>query len=187
MEKNINRKIDNHSQDYKEYIKSQFIELDTFVAENLGRSSNAFGIIHSEILNKLQKCYDYKKIGLTKEDFQKRKRIKNVVSLCERCCACRANNEQCTRRKRDGSEFCGTHIKGTPHGVIKENNETSVTYKKNNVWTQDIKGIMYHIDDNGNVYKAEDVMKNTPNPNIIAKYTTKDKDGELEYILSNYK
>tara|TARA_B110000285_G_C15108111_1_gene609263 strand:- start:1358 stop:1921 length:564 start_codon:yes stop_codon:yes gene_type:complete len=186
MERNINRKIDTHNQEYKEFIKGQFIELDSFVSEYLGSSSNAFEIIHTQILNRLQKCYDHKKMGLTKEDFQKRKRIKNVVSLCERCCACRANSEQCTRRKRDGSEFCGTHVKGTPHGVIKDNGDVPTVGKKTSVWAQDIKGIMYHIDDIGNVYKAEDVMKNTNNPGIIANYTTKDVGGETEYTLSNY-
>ena len=183
MERNINRKIDTHNQEYKEFIKSQFIELNTFVSNHLGKSSQAFETIHTQLLNRLQKCYDYKNVGLTKEDFKKIKRIKNVVSLCERCCACRANSEQCTRRKREGSEFCGTHIKGTPHGIIKDNGEVPIIGKKNSVWAQDIKGIMYHIDDSGNVYKAEDVMKNVSNPDIIANYSTKTVNGEIEYLL----
>ena len=55
---------------------------------------------------------------LSKEDFQKRKRVKNVVPQFERCGAKRANGEQCTRRKKDDSCFCGTHVKGTPHGEV---------------------------------------------------------------------
>ena len=51
MERNINRKIDTHNQEYKEFIKGQFIELDSFVSEYLGSSSNAFEIIHRQILN----------------------------------------------------------------------------------------------------------------------------------------
>ena len=174
MEKRLGVKCNNYIKDYKYDIK-KFID------------NSEIELSQEDYQQLIQYIFDYDTLSITKEDFIKRKRVKNIVPFHERCCALRANNEQCTRRKRDGSEFCGTHIKGTPHGVIKENNETSVTYKKNNVWTQDIKGIMYHIDDSGNVYKAEDVMKNTPNPNIIAKYTTKYKDGELEYILSNYK
>ena len=48
----------------------------------------------------------------------KRKRVKNVVHLSDRCCAKRANGEQCTRRRKDTTtEYCGTHLKGTPHGI----------------------------------------------------------------------
>ena len=57
-----------------------------------------------------------------KEDFIKRKRIKNIVPNYERCIAKRANGEQCTRRNKNGEQFCGTHIKGTPHGIIDINN-----------------------------------------------------------------
>ena len=58
--------------------------------------------------------------------------------------------------------------------------------KKNSVWAQDIKGIMYYIDDNKNVYNTEDVMKNTPNPRIIANYNIEENNGESEYSLINY-
>jgi hypothetical protein len=37
-------------------------------------------------------------------------------------------------------------------------------------WVQDIKGIMYHIDNQGNVYDPEDIVANKMNPNVIAKY-----------------
>ena len=50
----------------------------------------------------LQYIYDYSIIEITKMDLQKRKRVKNSVPFCERCCALRANNEQCTRRKKAG-------------------------------------------------------------------------------------
>jgi len=43
------------------------------------------------------------------------------------------------------------------------------------VWAQDIKGIIYHLDKNGNVYQQEDVIANKMNPKIIAKYV---KTGE---------
>lgn len=175
MERNINKKIDQHNQDYKEFIKQNFVELDGFISNQFQTNTQSYGDIHNHLLSILQKCYDYKKLCLDKDDFQKRKRIKNTVSLCERCCACRASKEQCTRRKKEGSDFCGTHIKGVPHGVIEDKVEASQLNKKGSVWAQDIKGIMYYIDDANNVYKTEDIMKNVVNPAVIAKYSVEDK------------
>ena len=61
---------------------------------------------------------------------EKRKRVKNSVPFHERCKAKRANEAQCTRRRRDGSKFCGTHIKGTPHGEIVEEETDTIEKKK---------------------------------------------------------
>ena len=92
----------------------------------------------------LQFIYDYQPLEFTKTDFQKRKRVKNVVPYFERCCALRANGEQCTRRKKDSEKFCGTHIKGIPHGEINQVTQEP-THTKRIVWAQDIKGIIYYI------------------------------------------
>ena len=43
-----------------------------------------------------------------------------------------------------------------------------LTYHK--TVAQDIKGIVYYIDDENNVYHPQDVMNNSVNPKIIAKY-----------------
>ena len=184
MERNINKKIDQHNQDYKEFIKLNFVELDGFISKSFKDNSQNYSDIHTCLLSTLQKCYDYKKLGLNKDDFQKRKRIKNTVSLCERCCACRASKEQCTRRKKEGSDFCGTHIKGVPHGVIEDKVESSQANKKSSVWAQDIKGIMYYIDDINNVYKTEDIMKNVVNPSVIAKYSVTDTADKKNYSIT---
>ena len=120
----------------------------------------------------LEYICDYSRLILTKEDFIKRKRVKNVVPFLERCSAKRATDEQCTRRKKTGCEFCGTHTKGTPHGIVTSENQTSTVSetKTVEVWAQDIHGIIYYIDKSTNVYKAEDVVGNKINPQIIAKY-----------------
>ena len=77
----------------------------------------------------------------------KRKRVKNIVPYCDRCKARRANTEQCSRRKKEDEEFCGTHIKGIPHGRIENNDEDSGPKKKKiQVWVEEIKGITYYID-----------------------------------------
>jgi hypothetical protein len=117
--------------------------------------------------------YNYEKLRLGKDDFMKRKRIKSVVPMYERCSAKRANGEQCTRRKKDDEAYCGTHIKGTPHSIIDEVACETPTTKnvKVDIWAQDIKGIIYYIDKAGNVYDTEDIMKIDKYPKrVIAKY-----------------
>ena len=63
---------------------------------------------------------------------------------------------------------CGTHTKGTPHGMFDGLDEP-ITNVKVETWVQDIKGIMYHIDNQGNVYDPEDIVANQMNPHVIAK------------------
>lgn len=80
------------------------------------------------------------------------------------------------KKKKDGNEYCGTHMKGTPHGIIENINEdVKVNTQKVEVWAQDIKGIVYYIDKFNNVYQPEDIIVNKINPKIIAKYV---KNGE---------
>ena len=118
----------------------------------------------------LQYIYDYDRMSFNKEDFQKRKRVKNFVPIYDRCCAKRASCEQCTRRKKEGIEYCGTHMKGTPHGIMETSDEPKVNTTKVEVWVQDIQGIVYYIDKFNNVYDTADIIKNQVNPKIIAKY-----------------
>jgi len=154
MEKRIGKKHDEYICEFKDNIRDK--------AELLGLKSDGMNAM-------LQYIYDYEKLTFCKEDFAKRKRVKNVVPLFELCCAKRANGSRCTRRKRDGS-YCGTHMKGLPHGLIDNQEETEEEIHKVEVWAQDILGIIYYIDKNGNVYQVEDIVSNKPNPKIIAKY-----------------
>ena len=114
--------------------------------DNIRDKATSLGIIKNEELSSLfQYIYDYERLILSKEDFSKRKRVKNIVDFCERCCAKRATNEQCTRRKKEGIEYCGTHMKGTPHGIIDNQEDAKVTTQKVEVWAQDIQGIIYYM------------------------------------------
>uniref|UniRef100_A0A6C0E3L4 Uncharacterized protein n=1 Tax=viral metagenome TaxID=1070528 RepID=A0A6C0E3L4_9ZZZZ len=161
MEKRLNKKIDTYISQFKEDIKEKVMQL---------------GINDKEEMRQfVQFIYEYDQLALNKEDFLKRKRVKNVVNLFDRCCAKRANGEQCTRRKKEEDEYCGTHMKGTPHGIVANQEEPLVTNQKIEVWAQDIQGIIYYIDKSNNVYQAEDIVANKLNPKIIAKYT---KHGE---------
>lgn len=112
---------------------------------------------------------DYDKIKLCGDDLVKRKRVKNIVPLFDRCIAKRANGEQCTRRKKEGEGYCGTHTKGRPHGSVNETPENMVTNKKVEVWIQEIKGIVYYVDADKNVYDPEDILLNKINPKVIMK------------------
>jgi len=164
MERRINKKIENYMSDFKDNVRKKVLEL---------------GFSGSNMEHLVQYVYDYERFNLVKEDFMKRKRVKNVVHLSNRCCAKRANGEQCTRRRKDEtSEFCGTHLKGTPHGVYSLE-EPKPQGHKIEVWAQDIQGIVYYIDKNSNVYQVEDIMQGKINPNIIAKYV---KVGETYMI-----
>jgi hypothetical protein len=157
MDKRINKKIEQWVSEFKDDIKEKASEL---------------GLTNDNNLSQLvQYIYDYERLSLIKEDFMKRKRVKNIVHLADRCCAKRANGEQCTRRKKDAdSEYCGTHLKGTPHGTCELDSDVKPQGQKIEVWAQDIQGIVYYIDKSLNVYQAEDIMQGKTNPKIIAKY-----------------
>ena len=74
--------------------------------------------------------------------------------------------------KKEGCNFCGTHTKGTPHGMIENNvsTENSKVRVKVEIWVQEIQGINYYIDVDHNVYKPEDIIQNTDTPQIIGKW-----------------
>ena len=161
MDKRINQKVELFFQEFKDNVKARIVDKKS--PEEL-----------------IQYIYAYNIIQFEKSDFAKRKRIINIVPLNDRCNALRANGDQCTRRRKDDNVYCGTHIKGRPHGeVTDKKNDTTIT--KKTVWIQDIKGILYYIDDDGNVYEPQDIIKNKVNPNIIARY---EKKGEIYTIPS---
>ena len=103
------------------------------------------------------------------DEFTRKKRVRNVIADCDRCCAYKAEKERCTRKKREGFNVCGTHLKGTPHGMIDNDiNETHV--KKIEVYTKDIGGVIYYVDNDKNVYSSTDIMKAVQNPTKIGRY-----------------
>lgn len=173
MENRINTKASNHIRD----VKSDMLELINSVKKGIEEETLKND---DTVLDELIKHVNsIKPMVLSKEDFMKRKRSKNSVCLSDRCMAKRANGEQCSRRKKENCNFCGTHIKGVPHGVITT--ETSEVLTQKEVWCEDIGGIIQYIDTDGNVYSHEDVIKNVVNPSVIAKYEIRD---EKYYIVN---
>ena len=164
MERRINKKISEYLTTYKEDIKNKILTLDCD---------------KEKLMDVIQYIYDYENIVIDEDDFTKRKRTRNMVPLHDRCIALRANGEQCTRRKRSDCEFCGTHMKGSPNGTCQNVDNTN-TKTKVEIWSQEIQGILYYIDNEGNVYDMNDIMRNEKSPKIILKY---EKDGDNYKLL----
>ena len=129
---------------------------------------------------------------LSEDDYMKKKRVKNPIPFHEKCIAKRANGEQCSRRKKTDSEYCGTHTKARPHGIIilpeetSSNAESSIVKKEIEVWLEDINGIQYWINDSGTVYDHDDIKENKENPRVIAHYEKSVVNGEEVYkIIQN--
>jgi len=168
MEKRLNNKVEIYVKSFKDDIRNKIMSLD-FKSDNT-------------IPNLLEYIYDYNRLVVDKEDFVKRKRVKNSIPENNRCMAKRANNEQCTRRRKDAlTEFCGTHAKGTPHGLVDSKEENIKTTQTLEVFAQEIKGIVYYIDHHHNVYNTEQIMSNKENPETIGKW---EKNGENYSIPS---
>lgn len=99
-------------------------------------------------------------------DFEKKRRSRSSIPYYERCSGRKADSEQCTRRRQDGSLFCGTHVKGTPYGRVSDGHAAS---DKVVVQALEIQGIVHWVDSANNVYSQEDVHARKKNPRVIAK------------------
>lgn len=156
MEKRVNKKIETYVTDFKNGIRDKINELQFDEKTKMNEL--------------IEYVYDYTRLSLIKDDLVKRKRIKNSIPQMNRCSAKRASGEQCTRRRKDGCEFCGTHAKGTPHGLAQVNDSSDVSKQKVEVIAEEICGIVYYIDAFHNVYCTEDIMEGKQNPRVVAKY-----------------
>ena len=156
MEKRLNKKIETYVTAFKDGIRDKINELQ------FSESTRTNDLIEF--------VYDYTRLSLMKDDLVKRKRIKNSIPQMNRCSAKRASGEQCTRRRKEGCEFCGTHAKGTPHGLAQTCDNGGVSTQKLEVVAQEVCGIVYYIDSFHNVYNTEDIMEGKQNPRIVAKY-----------------
>jgi hypothetical protein len=155
MEKRLNKKIETYVTSFKDDIRNKIATLNF---EEKDKTNEL-----------IEYVYEYERFLLIKDDLSKRKRVKNSIPCSNRCSAKRANGEQCTRRRKDNCEFCGTHSKGTPNGLITNTDLETVQLQKVQVVAEEISGIVYYIDAFKNVYRTEDILKGKQNPEIIAK------------------
>ena len=111
----------------------------------------------------------------------------------EQCCLGRKQfGEQCTRRKKNGSDFCGSHMKSLPYGRIDDQKEhlckvkgkrgrkkKKVSIEENEeyiqTWIDKDLGDKYLIDKYNTVY-----TNNPESPKIIGKKNI--LTGEIEDI-----
>lgn len=172
MEKRINTRIQQYFSKFKDDIRAKLVDLQFESTPQLN--------------DLLEHIYEYDRLVLEKDDFIKRKRVQNAIPSSNRCNAKRANGIQCTRRRKTDCEFCGTHFKGTPHGMVGESlsdaSNANNTNHKIEVVANEIKGIVYYLDKYNNVYKTEDILQGVHNPAIIAKYV---KQGN-QYIIPEF-
>lgn len=160
MEKNIRTKIVDHNQAFKLNLQ-----------EWLQKSGATISICGCDRTHDfIQYLNDFPDLELEKDDFQKRKRVKNNVPDYNRCIALKCNGERCSRKQKDDDScFCGTHMKGANYGTIEQ---SQPLHKKERIqlWVQEINGISRYIDKNYNVYCMQDIMNSCENPRIVAKY-----------------
>lgn len=149
MDKKFNKKAEKYVSDFKSDICNRVKNID-----------------QTEINKLVEYIFEYPRLTFDKDDFVKRKRLKNTIPIENRCVAKKADGEQCTRKKKDNCDFCGTHNQSAPHGLISN----SVDKKCIEVVTEDIKGITYYVDNMQNVYRDIDIIEGKENPKIIAKY-----------------
>jgi len=162
MERRLNTKVETYIKTFKDGIRDKIIELNITQDNNVGTL--------------LEFIYEYDRMTVNKEDFVKRKRVKNSIPENNRCMAKRANGEQCTRRRKMEFEFCGTHSKGTPHGLSATNNDIKNHKQSLVVFAKEIQGIVYYIDNYKNVYNTEDIMQSNEDPRVVAQYVKIDDD-----------
>jgi hypothetical protein len=156
MDKRLNKKVEVYVTKFKDDLRDKITSLeitDKAIAVEL-----------------LEFVYGYERLLLAKDDFIKRKRVKNAIPGTNRCNAKRANGEQCTRRRKEECEFCGTHFKGAPHGLITSIIDAGAMKHSLEVTAEDVGGIIYYIDKFNNVYKTEDILNGIENPTVIGTF-----------------
>ena len=153
MEKKLQQKVDDYMNALMEKMEQQIEKTNISKDEKM------------EIIEFMK---SYEKLNIEKDDLVKRKRSHVSIPGSSRCVSKRSDGEQCSRRKKDGCDYCGTHAKGSPYGTFNE--ESVSVMSKVSVWAQEIGGILYYIDLEDNVYNTEDIINNKSNPRIVAKY-----------------
>jgi hypothetical protein len=167
MDKKINTQLETYIVGFKDDIKMKLAELN---------------ITEKDKVNELlEYVYEYPRLAFSKEDFSKRRRIQNTIPVENRCNAMKSTNERCTRRRKDGSEYCGTHTKNVPHGDFCKSEHL---HKDMEVIATEINGIVYFVDEYKNVYKTEDILNNIENPKIIAKYDIEENGKKVFHAFS---
>jgi len=109
----------------------------------------------------------------------KKKKKQKVTKGKILCMARKQDGNQCTRRPKPSSEYCGKHIKNRKYGRV-DNNHTQIVDKLIDddnyimTWIEEFNGKSYLVDTNNVVY-----TNNVSSPSIIGK---KIGEGKLELL-----
>ena len=137
-----------------------------------------------DVLTDISKNYDIKRDVLfnkylnmdSLKGCKKRKR-KNVKSE-NLCMARKQDGNQCTRRRKDGCDFCGKHIKNRKYGRIDDNSNIIDKLAEDDnyimTWVENFNGTEYLVDSNNIVY-----TKDVDCPSIVGK---KISDGVIQFV-----
>ena len=160
MEKRIKAKVDDYLK-FKEDIKNCIV------------SKNEKCDI-SELQNELIKfVYEYEKLNLDKEDLQNAKELKILFLTMKDA----VQSGRIMSNVQEGKmEKCfAEHILKVLLTEFSIANMKKPSKKVVEVTVQDIKGIVYYIDEENNVYNR-DVIANKKNPRVIAKWVKDEAD-----------
>lgn len=166
MERSANRKIETYVAGYKAEVKTKIVALEF---EDRGKINDL-----------LEYMFEYPRLTLEAADFVRRKRAQNPVDETSRCAAITNRGSQCKCRRGAKSEFCGTHAKGAPHGAVAPPEAAAPTDAVHSVQlsAHSVRGIMYYMDAQLNVFSPEDVLRGSPDPARIARAERR-ADGSL--------
>jgi len=153
MDKRINTQLEKYLVGFKDQIKKKVAELGF---EEKAKTNDL-----------LEFVYEFERLVFTKDDFAKRKRVQNTIPVDNRCIATKSGGERCTRRRKDGCEYCGTHSKN----MSNESDKSGEGTKKMEVFAKEMEGIVYYVDEFHNVYRTEDILNEVENPKVVATYT----------------
>ena len=171
----MNKRIETIIQDYVSTFKTDILNIIIQDRNNVINSQ--------ETIDKLcELIKTYQDLTITESDLKK-KRSRNTIPACERCNALRANGDQCTRRKKNNSMFCGTHSKGTPNGIYNNTDKESDCYEKREIEVVEYKGIPYYSDKQNRIYSHHDILQKIDSPTIIGKFIHNKDDTNSKQIL----
>lgn len=115
-------------------------------------------------------------ISMNIDIVQKRKRKKNKqLTGSELCMARKADNDQCTRRRKENSEYCGKHCNNLKFGRIDDEDKYSNSDDFIKCSPEEIDGKEYLVDSLSGIVYCYDF----DNPKIVGK---KNSEGKLVLI-----
>lgn len=157
MEKHVQRKVNNYCTEYRSLFLAEIDQLIHGISK--GENSDIV-----ERINEIKmKCTFIPFPEIKKGELKKSKRIHNVVPENEKCGAVCSGGIRCSRRKQNGTLYCGTHVKGQPNGTINNNVEiqnVSNNETPNIEMDKKIKYV-YPINENGIIKLYLDEAKST--------------------------